>query len=138
VRTVPAVYLDGSLLDAPGTAGAIDDLRHLSDAGFELVRLTASSADGKAAEPPRPATPSPGASVDAPAMRTAEQVDSDERGAWLLTADPHACGRARPVICRTILVGPTPPDGAGPARCDHVVRDIRSAVLEILASDAMR
>lgn len=135
---MPAVYLDGSLFDAPGTAAAIDDLRHLSDAGFELIRLTAGSTDGRAAEPPRPASPSSGPSVDALAMRTAEQVDDDGRGAWLLTADPHACGRARPVICRTILVGPTPPDGAGPARCDHVVRDIRSAVLEILASDAMR
>lgn len=135
---MPAVYLDGSLLDAPETAGAIEDLRHLSDAGFELVRLSASSTDAKAAERPRPATSPSGASVDALVVRTAEQVDGDGRGAWLLTADPHACGRARPVICRTILVGPTPPDGAGPARCDHVVRDIRSAVLEILASDAMR
>ena len=140
-----AVYLDGSLLAAPETSSSVDDLRHLVDAGFELVRLAGGAGAGNAAAD-GPAGGSAGdsagdsagrPSLDGLDLRVADTVDAEQHGAWLLTADARTCGRARPVICRTILVGPAPVDGSGPGRCDLVVRDVRSAVLEILASDAM-
>ena len=132
-----AVYLDGSLLAAPETSSSVDDLRHLVDAGFELVRLAGGAGAGNAAAD-GPAGDSAGRpSLDGLDLRVADTVDAEQHGAWLLTADARTCGRARPVICRTILVGPAPVDGSGPGRCDLVVRDVRSAVLEILASDAM-
>jgi hypothetical protein len=59
------------------------------------------------------------------------------RTSWLLTGDPARCGRPTPHV-RTILVGVVTEGPARPVhRCDRVVRDLRTAVLEVLANDAM-
>lgn len=61
--------------------------------------------------------------------------DKPPKGSWFLTADPKTCGDRQPGL-RTLLIGPraaTP----RPTRCDSTVRDLREAVLEILAADAM-
>jgi hypothetical protein len=55
---------------------------------------------------------------------------------WYLTADPARCGRPTPLV-RTILVGAAEGPARPVHRCDHVARDLRTAVLEVLANDAM-
>jgi hypothetical protein len=57
------------------------------------------------------------------------------RGSWYLTADPGTCRDRQPGL-RTVLIGPRD-DGRRPTRCDSTARDLREAVLEILAADAM-
>lgn len=119
------VFLD------PGTAviendGAVDpaalrSLRHLVDAGHELVL------------------------VDQPAVSNglrelaADVVDAvpplpDERS-WYLTDDVEHC-REMTARVRTVLIGASPPPGSI-HRCDSVARDLQAAIMEILASEAM-
>jgi len=122
---VTRVFLD------PGTAviendGAVDpaalrSLRHLVDAGHELVL------------------------VDQPAVSNglrelaADVVDAvpplpDERS-WYLTDDVEHC-REMTARVRTVLIGASPPPGSI-HRCDSVARDLQAAIMEILASEAM-
>jgi hypothetical protein len=57
--------------------------------------------------------------------------------AWLLTGELAGCSERRPRL-RTILVGPPGPQVGGPqVRCDVEARDLRAAVIEILAREAM-
>lgn len=131
------VYLDPTLLP-PQTAGDPEvELRHLAEAGFELVLLD----EGRRAAGSRGSGRSTGASLESTsglAIRSARSMDPNGRGDWLLTADPSRCGRARQSVCRTILVGPVAVDERHPvSRCDVVARDLKSAVLEILTSEAM-
>src|SRR5439155_603441 len=67
--------------------------------------------------------------------RTTTLPAQPPRGSWFLTADPATCGDRQPGL-RTVLIGPreNPPR---PTRCDSTARDLREAVLEILAADAM-
>jgi hypothetical protein len=56
-----------------------------------------------------------------------------EPGAWLVTADVSDCRWARLAGLRSVLVGGA--TESGPARCDHVSRNLFSAALEILSSE---
>jgi hypothetical protein len=112
------IYVEGSAALEPAAA---DWLGHLIDAGHELVLV---------------------ASPDHPSAGLVEWVghlpampDETSPGSWFVTADPTTCGDRRSNL-RTVLVGPKP-DGSRPTRCDTTARDLREAVLEILASDAM-
>ena len=119
------VFLD------PGTAviendGAVDpaalrSLRHLVDAGHELVLVD-----------------QPAVSQDLRAL-AADVVDAvpslpDERS-WYLTDDVEHC-REMTARVRTVLIGASPPPGSI-HRCDSVARDLQAAIMEILASEAM-
>lgn len=111
------IYLDPS---AVAGSDARDRLSHLLEAGHDLVLVTARADDAvDGAFPSRiPALP-----------------EEPPRGSWFVTADPVTCGDRRAGL-RTVLIGPrsaTP----GPTRCDSTARDLRDAVLEILAADAM-
>ena len=119
------VFLD------PGTAviendGAVDpaalrSLRHLVDAGHELVLVD-----------------QPAVSHDLREL-AADVVDAvpplpDERS-WYLTNDVEHC-REMTARVRTVLIGASPPPGSI-HRCDSVARDLQAAIMEILASEAM-
>lgn len=57
---------------------------------------------------------------------------------WLLTADRSDCSIARSLGLRSILVGPQTQAGRHAVeRCDYEARDIRDAVLRVLAVEAM-
>jgi hypothetical protein len=105
---------------------ALRSLDHLVDAGHELVLV---------ADPPL----APGAVADIPgalAEAAVTVVPMEPRtAAWYLTADADRC-RGRSARLRTILVGRSPVPGAI-HRCDSLARDVRAAVLEILAAEAM-
>jgi hypothetical protein len=117
------IYLDGS---AVSERAAATHLAHLVDAGHEVVLVA-------------PAGHPSGGLVDwaghLPAM-----PDRPAPGSWYVTADPATCGD-RQAGLRTVLIGPraagAPPGGLLPTRCDVTARDLRDAVLEILAADAM-
>ena len=113
------IYVDGSALLE---SGAPDRLRHLADAGHELVLV------GPDDHPSRGTVPWAGHRAALPG--------EPARGSWFVTADPATCLDFRPEL-RTVLVGPRD-EGQRPTRCDTTARDLREAVLEILASDAMR
>ena len=103
------VYVDRSLAGAPGASEA---LRHLSEAGHDVVPVSA---------PP-------------PADRLG---DDTVRPAWLLTASVELCVE-RPAGITTVFVGPRRPATRGPlVRCDLEARDLGAAVLEILSREAM-
>ena len=59
-----------------------------------------------------------------------------EPGAWLLTDQVADATWARPLGLRTAFVGPSDHEPARPQRCDFAFRDLRTAALEILATDA--
>ncbi len=119
-----------------GGSLAIDDavraLSHLVESGHELVVV---GANGDVALPIRPLV---GAVVRVLPQR-------HDAPAWYLTTDVARCGRHSPRL-QTVLVGAVGPTGgrarssraAMPVqRCDRAARDLRNAVLEILAAEAM-
>jgi hypothetical protein len=112
------IYLDGS---AVLESGAGDWLSHLLDADHELVLVAP--------------TDHPGASLMAWAGHLSAMPDPPAPGSWYVTADPDTCGD-RQAGLRTMLVGPRE-GGTRPTRCDGTARDLREAVLEILAANAM-
>jgi hypothetical protein len=63
-------------------------------------------------------------------------VDEPDPGAWLLTDEISDDRWARPLGIHTALVGPRSEQLPGPARCDVSYRDLRTAALEILSTDA--
>jgi hypothetical protein len=101
--------------------GLLERLGHLVDAGHAIVLVG-----------PRD---HPAAGERTWAGRVDVVPDEPEPGAWYMTADPATCGDRRPDL-RTVLVGPRS-EGQRPTRCDTTARDVREAVLEILAADAM-
>jgi hypothetical protein len=108
---------------AVGLPDAADQLGHLVDSGHELVFLGDVPATVAAAMP---------------RLERAAELPSDvDRGSWLLTADPEACGERKPGL-QTLLIGPraAPSPRPGP-RCDAEARDLATAVLEILSRDVM-
>ncbi len=112
------IYLDSS---AALETDAAARLGHLAEAGHAMVLIAGEDhpAAGDAIWSGRLAT----MPVDPP------------RGAWFLTADPTTCTNRRAGL-RTVLLGPRAAS-YGPTRCDTTARDLRDAVLEILAADAM-
>lgn len=125
------VYFDPGVILARPDAEEIDEsaiasdaaeqLRTLADTGHEVVVMT----DRPLALP-----------EDFPAVVAMPRPDS-ARDAWLLTTDPEHCGRRYPGV-RSILVGPGPGTRkAAIHRCDIQARDLKSAVIEILAREAM-
>lgn len=131
------VYLDLEILATGGGArrpadvraadvAAVRSLDHLVEAGHELVLV---------ADPPI----APGAVAGLPEALAEAAVTTVPRepgtAAWYLTSDPDRC-RGRSARLRTILVGLSPAPGAV-HRCDSLARDVRAAVLEILAAEAM-
>jgi hypothetical protein len=112
------IYLDGSAALEPGAA---DQLIHLAEAGHELVLV---------APPDQPV------STKGPWARRVATLPDEVAGAWFVTSDPGRCGDRRPGL-RSLLIGPRG-DGPWPTRCDATARDLRDAVLELLATDAMR
>jgi hypothetical protein len=112
------IYVHGSAALEPDAA---DHLVHLAEAGHRLVLVAEEdhAAAGLATWTDR-ATAIP---------------DDPPRGSWFLTTDPAACGDRRPGV-RTVLIGPRE-DGPRTTRCDATARDVRDAMLEILAADAM-
>jgi hypothetical protein len=119
------VFLDPgtAVIESDGAvaAAALRSLRHLVDAGHELVlvdqptvsqHLRELAADVVDAVPPLP----------------------DERS-WYLTDDVEHC-REMTARVRTVLIGASPPPGSI-HRCDSVARDLQAAIMEILASEAM-
>ena len=118
VGVVQTVYIDGSATLDPGLA---DRLAHLAGAGNELVLVAPAG---------HPAATLPAWAGTVPAI-PAEPA----RGSWYITADAATCRDRQPGL-RTILVGPRS-TGQSPTRCDTTARDLREAMLEILAADAM-
>jgi hypothetical protein len=112
------IFIHGSAAIAPD---AEIHLAHLPDTGHDLVLVAAAdhAAVGRLAWPRR---------ID-------ELPGTPPRGSWYLTADPATCGDRR-LGLRTVLIGPRE-EGPRPTRCDGTARDLRDAVLEILADDAM-
>ena len=121
------VYLDpgAAVLD---TGGGVDpatvrSLRHLVDAGHELVLVHGAGA--------------PSSDLAALTRAVVAAVPSKpEVPAWYLTDEVDHC-REMTARVRTVLIGGSPPSG-GIHRCDSVARDVPAAVMEILASEAMR
>lgn len=112
------IYLEESAALEPDAA---DRLAHLIESGHHIVLVARNR---------------PPAAVDQLAMLHVPTMPEDPpRGSWFVTADPGACGDRQPGL-RTILIGPRD-DVPRPTRCDSTARDLREAVLEILAADAM-
>jgi hypothetical protein len=112
------IYLDPSVAADPDLA---DRLSHLVDAGHRLVLVAPKD--------------HPAADSGPWTERRASVPGQPSRGSWFLTADPARCGDRLPGL-RTLLIGPRE-TSLRPTRCDATVRDLREAVLEILAADAM-
>jgi hypothetical protein len=112
------IYLDGSAALEPGAAS---QLLHLAEGGHDLVLV---------APRDHPAAGLVDWRGHLPAM-----PDDAVEGAWYVTSDAATCGDRKPGL-RTMLIGPRA-EGPRPTRCDATARDLRDAVLELLASDAM-
>jgi hypothetical protein len=97
-------------------------LKHLIDAGHELVFV------GVLSDVP--------AALQSAFGRVVDAEDALPADSWLLTADAARCGRSSPSV-RTILVGGWEGELRPVQRCDSVARDLMTAVIEILASEAM-
>jgi hypothetical protein len=130
---VRRIYVDHELLvvPAPGTADeapappapdAPDALRHLAEAGHELVVVGPSPVD---------------LGNGGPVVRWQATLGKGRLSGWYLTADVHRCSTARQSGLRTVLVGPPVPSTMSPERCDREARDLTTAALEILATDVM-
>jgi hypothetical protein len=127
------IYVDHELLTVAGSGAATDaparivpdaheSLGYLADAGHELIVLG-----------PAPVEVGP----DGLPVRWQSSLGRGRLSGWYLTADVRACAGARQSGLRTILVGPSAPSSGGPERCDRDARDLTTAALEILATDAM-
>ena len=104
--------------------GAAEAIRHLVDAGLDVVLLAGDTPHGLEHLPPevqlQPTLP--------------ERL---EPGTWFLTGEPNG-PFGRPRGGRTVLVGPKRPPGRVPLpRFDLEARDLPSAVMEILTRQAM-
>jgi hypothetical protein len=113
------IYVDPSVAADPD----VDErLTHLVEAGHRLVLVAAED--------------DPTAPVGGPWTDLRASVPTQPpRGSWFLTADAARCSD-RVIGLRTVLIGPRE-SGQRPTRCDSTARDLREAVLEILAADAM-
>ena len=114
------IYVGGS---AARDADADERLGHLAEAGHRVVLVAAASSRSGLPE----------------LSSVAERIDTipadAPRGSWFVTADPADCSDHRPGV-RTMLIGPRELS-IRPTRCDVTARDLRDAVLKILAADVM-
>ena len=125
------IYLHPSAVTG---ADAAERLRHLTEAGHELVLIESPRGDDAGPARRAPAL-SPATSEGVPWRSRTSSLPSDPpRGSWFLTGDAAACGD-RQAGLRTVLIGPRLE--TRPTRCDTTARDLRDAVLEILTSEAM-
>ena len=113
------IYFDGSAVLEPGAAGT---LAHLAEAGHDLILI---------AEPDHPAAELVPWARHLPSLPDEDAADQT----WFITADPATCADHQSGI-RTMLIGPREA-GLRTTRCDATARDLRDAMLELLASDAM-
>jgi hypothetical protein len=129
---VTRVYVDVEAAAIGGLGGlgepsldpaALRSLQFLAEAGHDVIivalpgteapgELRAAAGDVVAEVPVRPAAPS-----------------------WYLTTEVERCQGASAKL-RTVLIGAAPPAGSI-HRCDAVARDLQTAALELLASEAM-
>jgi hypothetical protein len=135
---VTRVYLDAEVAAVPGPGdsrrvdeAAVESLRFLVEAGHEVVLV---------APPADPGAPGVDAApADLPGDLIRAVVDAvpprPPTSGWYLTTSVERC-QGTSARTRTVLIGGQPPSGAI-HRCDTVARDLRAAVLEILASEAM-
>lgn len=123
------VYVDLEVLSGGRQAGGAVDtdaarsLEILEETGHEPVVVTGS---GGRTEPDALAPLGRETVEDAP-------LQPDEP-AWYLTIDVDRC-RGRSARLRTVLIGTA--TASAIHRCDTVARDLRAAVLEIAAAEAM-
>jgi hypothetical protein len=125
---VTRVYVDLETLTT--TAGAVRSpdvaairaLDHLIEAGHDVVLIA------EVAAIPNRLGPLADTALAAPPTEL-------EAPAWYLTSDSERC-RERTARLRTVLVGTAQASGAI-HRCDRLARNVLSAVLEILAEEAM-
>jgi hypothetical protein len=115
------IYVGGS---AVRQADAAERLAHLADAGHRLVLVDDGESGVAIPDLPAVAERTPAVPVDAP------------RGSWFVTADPADCADHHRPGVRTMLIGPREV-AIRPTRCDVTARDLRDAVLKILAADVM-
>jgi hypothetical protein len=101
---------------------AVRSLEHLVEAGHEVVLVC----DGDAV---------PVALGEIATTAVAAAPTELTETAWYLVSDVDRC-RDRTTRLRTVLIGSLPAPGAI-HRCDRVARDLMTAVLEILADEAM-
>lgn len=117
------IYIDASVAGMPD---ALDQLAHLADTGHRVLVIRA----------PVGTVTRPGATPHG-LEEILEMPDPLPAKGWFVTTDPARCSD-RPAGLRTLLIAPGHGDGPRPTiRCDGIARDVRSAVLDILAHDAM-
>jgi hypothetical protein len=126
---VSSVYVDLETLVPGGPGGgrnvdpaAVRSLGYLAEAGHDVVLVA-----------PLETVPEALAGVVASVSPAAPSEPPE--AAWYLTIDVERC-RGRSAKLHTVLVG----TAAAPAaihRCDALARDVRAAVLELLAAEAM-
>jgi hypothetical protein len=126
------VYLDRSVIRLgwggrhpvvdPDLAGAIDALQAT---GHVVVLVAIGPGDGL-----------DDLTALAGVVRSAEPPVPEDPPAWFLTGERERCGERRRGL-KTVLVsgGPAPRSGRG--RCDDDAPDLRSAVLAVIADEAM-
>ncbi len=109
---------------------AADAVRDLVEVGHRVVVLGGRFRADRSGEP----VPGDGR----PHLEREAALPASAAG-WLVTSDPGLCGQARDRRgLRTVLVGPSRPGTSLAFRpCDVEARDLRDAVLAILATEAM-
>jgi hypothetical protein len=98
-------------------------LQFLAEAGHDVIVVAA---------------PGTGAPTEVRAVASAVVSEVPVRPAapsWYLTTEVERCQGASAKL-RTVLIGAAPPAGSI-HRCDAVARDLQTAALELLASEAM-
>jgi hypothetical protein len=121
---VTEVYVDVAAVTEPE---AVRALRHLADAGIQVVLVTAGSG-----EPPDELRDELRGAVS---EVLAAIPDHPSGPAWYLTSDIARC-QGSSARLRTVLIGGTPPS-VSVRRCDAVAGDVQAAAMEILAAVAM-
>ena len=107
----------------PADPEAIRAMRQLAEEGVGVYVITA---DG----------PQPAPELRAAAREVLSAVpERPSSNSWYLTSDIDRC-RGSSARLRTVFIGGAPPNGSV-RRCDAVARDVQTAALEILASEAM-
>jgi hypothetical protein len=124
---IPRVYLRAELLTARASDGIAGPVA--PDAAYAVEALRACGWQVILVGARRPDSP------ELAGVGWRDRIDARDPGAWLLTHDVGDDRWARPFGLRTALVGPTADPAQRPERCDAWFRDLRTAVLEILASD---
>jgi hypothetical protein len=125
---VSRIYVDLEVLSGGHpTGGSVDtdavrSLEILEETGHEPVVVTGSGGTD------------PGALAPLGRHAVADAPLQPDEPAWYLTVDVDRC-RGRSARLRTVLIGS--PSASAIHRCDTVARDLRAAVLEIVAAEAM-